>query len=229
MGSEWLNLARQTLESAGFAVEEGYPGRRAPVLEGPAVALNLTGVDLGEKTAGITAAVLVPRKMGLALAQEKAEEAARALQPLGGKWRFEGHSFDSHLDGYCVEVRGKLSVAEEPGYRVSINGGRLLWVTDFLARQQQDRRFTRPHGASGPGSVTPGMGGWKIRLTQMVPSGSPEPELERDGFELDVIREGVKTRYIGCCWDEYSSQQTEMGTRVIRTGLALSREVTADG
>ena len=229
MGREWLNLARQTLEAAGFAVEAGYPGKRAPVLEGPAVALNLTGLDLGEGRTELTAAVLVPRKMGLALAQEKAEEAARALQALGGRWHFEGHRFDSHPDAYCVEVRGKLAMEPEAGYRVSINGGRQNWVTDFLARQQQDRRFTRPHGASAPGSVTPGMGGWKIRLTQMVPSGSPEPEPEEDGFDLDVIRAGVKTRYIGCCWDEYSTQQTETGTRVIRTGLALSREVTADG
>ena len=77
--------------------------------------------------------------------------------------------------------------------------------------------------------MTPGVGGWSIRLTQMIPTGEAEPGENTASFEMTVTRGGYVQRFKECYWTEYSTQQCAEGTQVIRTGLALSREVSMNG
>lgn len=233
MGYEWLRDIEQALAAAGFSVERGYPAKNAVHLIGTVAAVNLTRVDMAERRAVATVTVLAPRKYGLDHCQEMAAKAAQVLSPVGGQWGFSGWKFDSGIDCYYVEVVGTVYFVlqedvwtVEAGYQVLIEGEAQSHVTDFLAWQQADRDFVRAHGQSEPVGVTPGMGGWTIRLTQLIPTGEPEPVTAEEPFSLTVRRGGHSQVFAGCCWSEHSSQQLEQGTRVIRSGFALSREVS---
>lgn len=237
MGYEWLSAIEQALKEAGFRVERGYPAKRAVHLIGTVAAVNLTQADLARQTAQATVTVLVPRKYGLDHCQEMALQAATILSGDGNSWGFSGWKYDSGIDAFAVEVIGTASFAPDEdagetldeGCQVSIEGVAQSYVTDFLARQQSDREFVWGHGQSEPYGVTPGKGGWSIRLTQMLPGNVPEPEAVEEPFGMTVIRGGCCQQFAGCCWTEYSSRQCEQGVEVIRGGLAVSREVTVVG
>lgn len=228
MGLEWLESVRAALKSAGYRTELGYPGKSAVHLGGTVAAVNLTGVDTGQGTAKVTVTILTPRSEGLARCQIHAAAVVQTLIAAGGQWSFSGWQYDNGIDCYTVEVTGQAPYSQSSGggYQVLIGEVIQDYVTGFLARQEMDRRLIRPHGQAEPVGVTPGMGGWTIKLTQLIPSGQAEPEEVTEPFTLTVKRGERSQVYTGCCWSEYSSQQQDTGTQVERSGFALSREVT---
>ena len=235
-GYEWLTTLEQALRDAGFQVERGYPAKNAVYLIETVAAVNLTRLDIRQRSATVTVAVIAPRKHGLDHCQKMAEKAALALSGAGGQWQFSGWKFDSGISCFMVEVVGTVNFfpgdegwIADAGYQVLIGGQVQEYVTDFLARQERDRRLIRPHGQAEPTAVTPGMDGWTIRLTQLLPSGQPEPVQPEEPFTMKVTRGGQSQVYSGCCWSDYTSQQCAQGTRVIRSGFALRREVSSDG
>lgn len=229
MGLEWLSAVVQLLTNAGFRTEPGYPAGRAMCLSGTVAAVNLTGLDGGEGTAKLTVTILTPRQEGLALCQAKAAEALEILMADGGQWSFSGWQYDDGIDCYSIAVDGIQDPAQEPelgGYQVLIGEEIQEYVTDFLAQQKMDRRLIRPHGQAEPCHVTPGMDGWEIRLTQMIPPEAAEPLQPEEPFTLEVRRGGHTQVYVKCYWSDYSAQQKKDGTEVIRSGFALRREVS---
>lgn len=230
MGIEWLEQVVQRLTSGGFRAQSGYPGDRAMHLTDTALAVNLTGMNA--ETATVTVTVLEPRSRGLAQCQAQAAAALDALAADGEQWSFSGWQYEEKPDCYRVDVIGTRSLGTETskgGRRVLIGEEIQENVTDFLAKQSADRRLIRPHGQAEPIGVTPGMDGWTIQLTQLIPPGESEPTEVEEPFTLTVIRGGWSRVYQKCYWSEYTSRQMESGTQVVRSGFALSREVSANG
>lgn len=228
MGLEWLNSVTALLIDAGFRTEQGYPAAKAMGLNGTVAAVNLTGQD--SFTAKITVTILTPRSEGLSQCQAGAVEALEALLTDGGQWSFSGWQYDNGIDCYRIEIHGVRSMVRAEGtsvggYQVLIGEHPQEYVSDFLARQQRDRRLIRPHGQKEPVNATPGMGGWTIKLTQMLPPEQTEPAAPEEPFCLTVNRGGHSQVFTGCYWSDYSSRQLADGTEVVRSGFALSREV----
>lgn len=234
---EWLSGVREILTNAGFRAEIGYPGQGAVALTGTVAAVNLTQVNTGESQAVVTVTILTPRTLGLGQCQEQAGEAAGVLsRETGCGWTFSGWRYESGIDCYAIEVTGSARYCRsadgwirDSGCQVAIGEENQSYVTDFLARQALDRRFLRPHAQTDPAWVTPGVGGWTIKLTQLFPVTETEPAAVEEPFTLTVKRGGSTQVFSDCYWGTYSSQQKERGTEVVRSGFALSREVTEDG
>ena len=232
-GYGWLTALEQALRNAGFLVERGYPAKTANALTQAVAAVNLTKVDLPSRSASVTVTVLVPHELGLDHCQKKAEEAALALSEQGGRWSFEGWKFDGNIKCFYVEVVGTAGFAirngtwlADTGYQVRIGEEAQQHVTDFWAQQTMNRRLIRPHAQTEPLGVTPGRGGWVIKLTQLMPPGHPEPAQQPEPFDLTVSRGGCSRVYRECCWSDYTARETEAGTQIVRSGFALRREVT---
>lgn len=227
-----IDAVKTTLQNAGFRVDTGYPADRAVHIGATVAAVNLTGVDSNGRNAGITVSVLTPRKLGLDQCQSAAASVVAALSADGGGWQFEGFQYDSAADCYCIAVTGALPVRLEDGdwvqpdaLEVLIGESAVEYVTDLTATRQMNRRLIRPTIQREPIGVTPGTGGWIIKLTQVLPAGIKEPESGEESFTLTVRRGTGSVVYAGCCWSEHSSVYRSGGTTVVRSGLALSREV----
>lgn len=238
MGLEWLESVVQVLTQAGFRAESGYPAGRVMCLWGTVAAVNLTGLDGARGTVKLTVTILTPRQDGLAQCQAKAAQVVELLTADRQAWSFSGWQYDNGIDCYSIEVNGVQEPAQEPepvsepepepepeGYQVLIGEKVQEYVTDFLAQQKMDRRLIRPHGQPEPCSVIPGMDGWTIRLTQLIPPEAAEPVQPGEPFTLTVRRGGHTQVYPKCYWSDYSARQQKEGTEVIRSGFALSREV----
>lgn len=228
----YLDEVKAKLERIGIRTAIGYPGTGAVHVTEPLAAINGSGLDYDAGTAQVTAVILSPRALGLGLCQEKAVFAMAALLSLGKGWHYSGWQFDSNLDCYRVEVVGQIAVVfsgpdlvRSTGWQVTIGEERQAYVTDFLARQQSDRRLIRPHGTPDPVGVTPGVGGWSIKLTQLLPMYEAEPGEPQEPFTLTVTNGDNSQVYQECCWSDYSARKQSNGTLVVRSGFALSREV----
>ena len=80
-----------------------------------------------------------------------------------------------------------------------------------------------------PVAVTPGKGGWSIRLVQKIGSGVVEAEPLEEPFVLAVTQDGVTEVYSGCYWNHIQRSHGNDGLKVVRKGFALAQEVTQDG
>lgn len=229
MGLEWLTQVKQALVNTGFRVEAGYPAHKAVHLTQTVAAVNLKGMD-GSEVREVLVTVLTPRSLGLEQCQSRAAQAVQALTADTGQWSFSGWHYEERIDCWAIEICGTPSKTEEAkGYAVLIGEAEQLYVTDFLAQQTLDRRLIRPHGDSAPSGVIPGKQGWSLTLTQLMPVGAAEPEAGTDPFSLTVNRGDVRQVFGGCRWTAYSSRQLAEGTQIVRSALALSREVCTDG
>lgn len=234
MGNEWLASISEILTGLGIRTQTGTPGRRAMEAGTTVAAVNLTGIDTAQGTMTVTVTVVTPRAEGVVRCQTAAAQAAAALAASGSRWSFDGWRYDSASDCYCIDVTGTRSMEPEStqtgltGYEVRIGQTLQSHVTDFQASRQTGRRLLRAMGQAKPLGVTPGMGGWSIRLTQKIPGGEEEPETGEDSFTLTVKRGGYTQIFSLCGWAEYTSRQLEDCTEVVRSGFAVEREVIAN-
>lgn len=229
----YLEEVKAALERIGIRTSLGYPGGWAARPTEAVAVVYGSGLDYDAGTAQVTAVILSPRQLGLENCQLYANVALGALLGLGTGWHYGQWQFDDHLDCCRLDVVGNVRVAFSgtdlilsPGWQVAIGEERQTCVTDFLARQPGERRFLRPHGTGAPAGVTPALGGWIIRLTQFLPMQEAEPEQTQEPFTLTVTFGDNSQVYSGCCWSDYSARKQQGGTLVVRTGFALSREVS---
>lgn len=225
MGTQWLSETKTALQTAGFRVQAGYPARFAPALTEAVAAVNPETME-GGCLQGIQVLVISPRGMGLEYGQSRAIQALQAVAADGNRWRFSGWRYEAGIDCWVVELHG---VYRGGGYTVHVGQQAQPGVTDFQAERQLGRRLIYPHWAGEPSGAIPGRGGWTFKLTQMLPQNAQEPELGDTAFTLTVQRGTVSQVYQNCYWQFCQVQQLPEGTRVLRKGFALSREVSTSG
>ena len=214
MGHEWLTRTENRLREGGFRVEYGYPAEKAAHLTDTVAAVTAEAA-WGGRISGLLVSVLTPGKLGLAQCQNRALEGLRILGEAEGQWRLAGWRYEPGIDCWIVELRGTA------GCRVLLADVPAAYVTDFLACQEQERRLIRPHAQGNPSGITSGRGGWKLKLTQLLPEDGIEPERGTEPFTLVVKRGGRQE----CGWDSCSVRHEPEGIRIERTGFALDREV----
>lgn len=224
MGLEWLSRLRQTLEEAGFRTEMGYPGHKAVALTDTVAAVNL-GVMDENNVREVLVTILTPRKQGLEACQGKAAQALAVLAGDGSRWQFDRWRYEAGIDCWAIEIHG---IPAEVGYKVWIGEWEQPWVTDFMARQDRNRRLIYPHWQGAPSGVTPGAMGWSLKLTQLFPQGESARSMETEPFSVTVVRGNSRQVYTGCCWQSVSIQEKPEGSEVVRSAFALGREVNTD-
>lgn len=236
MGQQWLTGIVELLTGAGIRAGEAWPGGIAPELLSPAASVGLTGLDCGKGQAAITVTVLSPRRQGGWSCQTTAAKAVCTLANAGYTARMGQMEYLAESDCFriAVEVTVDLRLVDgnwEPGqcWEVLAGDTALSWVTEFTAEQDRGRRIIRDVCQTDPGRITPGSGGWSIRLTRQIPQGSTETEMPEEPFAL-TVSDGRQVRvYSGCCWNGVRRSCGQAGMTVEHWGFALSREVTDIG
>lgn len=236
MGIEWLTAIKTALDGLGIPAEVGTPPSRAMDITKTVATANLTGLDTAQGVMTATVTVITPRVFGALACQEAAAKAAAALAALAGAWSYDGWRYDSTIDCCCIDLMGKRGVGlsgtdwtAAGDYQVLIGETAQEFVTGFQASREMDRRLYCGVSQSKPYGATPAKGGWSIRLTQLIPWDQPEPEQEEEPFDLTVARGGIRQVFHKCVWSAYTSRQTDRGTELVRTGLAVEREVIDNG
>ena len=108
--------------------------------------------------------------------------------------------------------------------RVRINGIAVSGVTSLTAEMDGRREWIGAAGQSAPVGITSPKGGWILRMEQTIPPGQAPDGIHSDHFLLDVLENGRRTSYQGCCWNRVSTLREGTGTRVTWEGMALRRE-----
>lgn len=236
MGQQWLKRVAQLLNEAGLRAGEAFPGGGAPELTGPAAAVELTAVDCASGRAGITVTVLSPRVLGGWTCQEAGAKAVCILSDAGLSARMGRMAYIQDSDCFRIAVEVTLELCRRDGswdagacWEIRAGDTVLNWVTGFTAEQDQGRRIVRDVCQTEPGRISPGSGGWSIRLEQQIPQGKQEAKMPEEPFELAVSDGGRVRIYGGCCWNGVRRSCGQGGMTVEHWGFALSREVAEIG
>ena len=232
MGDECLNAVCSILKTAGFSSAADYPAGSIPELTEAVAAVGLEDLVCSEGKAVLAVRILSPGHLGGWNCQSSAAAAVAALETAEIRC---GLSPMTHLPGgdcFCVRIRAELDIFSDGtawhpglGWKYVCGGKALVGVMEFTAEQDLDRRLVGTFCQETPVGVTPGSGGWKLKLVQRIPANMLEEELPEEPFELIVSRNGLAEVYSGCCWSVTSAVHTQAGLQIQRRGFALSREV----
>lgn len=236
MGIEWLETVCGILNRAGIPAGEAYPAGRMGHITGPVACVSLEGVEPSEGKILVEARILSPRELGAWRCQEAAVQAMSALETEGIGCRVRKCQHLAGSDCYAVTVSATVipDPQEEPipsgsSWSIRMDGAVLSGIVDFSAEQDRGRRLVGAVSRATPVAVTPGKGGWSIRLVQKIGSGVVEAEPLEEPFVLAVTQDGVTEVYSGCYWNHIQRSHGNDGLKVVRKGFALAQEVTQDG
>lgn len=220
------------LKEAGIRAGEEYPAGEWVELRSAGAAVGLEELDCRAGTATFQVRVLSPRSLGGWSCQTAAAQAAAALEAAGFRCRTGTMAYLSGNDCFCVPVTAVMEVSFaggtwilEPHWEFRWNETRLAGVEEFTAERNLDRRVIGAFCQGEPVGVTPGHGGWNLKLVQTIGRGSSEPEEPAEPFVLTATQESGTEVYSGCCWNSVTRHYTQEGLRIERRGFALSREV----
>ena len=232
MGIEWLREIADILKSAGIRAGEVFPSGRQRDLTGPVAAVGLRNLNCREGTGEFEIRILSPRALGGWRCQSAAAEAVTALETAGMECRMEPMGYREGCDCYEMVIIGVRRVMEREEtpvaeqLRIAIGGVAVEGVTAFSAVQDRGRRLIGTLNQTNPVGITPGTGGWKLKMLQVI-SGVPTPEPE-EPFVLTVQENGVVTSFQGCCWNSVTKVLDQKQSRVEWEGFALTGTEAVD-
>lgn len=236
MGLEWLEQVVSILTEAGIQADEEYAVGAVPEITAPVAAVGLSGLDCGEGVASIMVRILSPRELGGWQCQTGAVAAVAALEAAGIRGVMGTMDYLSGCDCYSIPIQAKLEVklsgdswVQGSHWKVTVGTTAYQWVTEFVGEQDQGRRLIGATCQTDPVGVTPGYGGWNIRMVQEIPQNGSEEDEPEEPFDLMVTQGGQTHAYRDCCWNSVKREYTQAGMRVERQGLALRRGVTLIG
>lgn len=235
MGREWLELVVRALEAAGLSAGEEYAVGTVPEITAPVAAVGLSALDCSAGQANIMVRVLSPRTLGGWECQTAAAGAAATLEKQSIHCQMGKMEYLSGCDCYSISITAVLDIYLVDGsweqgspWQVALDDSAVSWVSEFSADQDQQRRLVGATCQTDPVGVTPGSGGWNIRLVLQIPQGAVETDMPQEPFDLTVQQNGWTQIYHDCYWNEVSRTCTQSGMKVVWKGFALTREVTAD-
>lgn len=236
MGIQWLKQITGILTDAGIRAGEAFPGGGNVSLTEAVAAVGLRDLNWREGTAEFEIRVLSPRPLGGWKCQNCAADAVAALEEAGVVCRMEPMEYRGGSDCFEMIIIGQQQVMEveaevvAPVYLdVSVGDTAVEYVTEFSAEQNRQRRIIGSVSQNTPVGITPGTGGWGIRLVQELPGGQVAMTEPEEPFVLTVKEEGMTTTFVGCGWNRVKKKQDQSRTLVEWEGFALSREENANG
>ena len=229
MGIQWLSEIIGILRSAGIRAGQAWPGEDHVELTAPAAAVGLRNLNLREGTGTVEVRVLSPHGRGGWICQQTAAEVVTVLEENDIACGMEQMTYRSGLDCFETVIIGqKRLVQQEPEpvgeIRVMLGNEQMNHVTAFSAEQDRKRRLIGSVSSGGPAGVTPGTGGWIIRMVQELPGGVLTMAEPAEPFSLTVEENGLVTEFTGCCWNRVRKACTIDGTKMDWEGYALTGE-----
>lgn len=236
MGEEWLMNITQILAKAGIASGEEYASAPAQAISQPVAAVGLRGLDWGDGKATASVRILSPRAKGGWACQTTAAKAITALEEAHVAARMEPMEYLPGCDCFQVLIIGILQIrTEQPvapvprAWQVVIGGVNVPYATEFSEELDLKRRFVGAIGQMLPANVTPGSGGWEIRLVQKIPPGSAEQDFSQEPMEIRVTRDTRSICYSNCFWNQTSRKFSDGTLTVECRGFALERREEING
>lgn len=232
MEEQWLVRFRELLKPVGLDVMAAHPDALAPHLSKPLAALEWGEMDCGKSTAQLRLHVLSPKSGGGSLCRNTAVRVVGALHQAGMVCSCAKMRYDTGYGCFRVEITVKAWVFFQNGgwnpgksWQILANGQPVAYAEGFEAEQDLQRRILCQIGQRVPTEVTAGNGGgWKIRLTRVIPAGQPIPALPAEPMDLTVSHGGRSWRYARCRWSAERVRLEAQGTTVVQWGYAMERE-----
>ena len=200
-------------------------------LTAPAAAVGLRNLNLREGTGTVEVRVLSPHGLGGWICQQTAAEVVTVLEEHGVACDMAQMTYRSGLDCFEMVIVGEKQLVQrepepEPAQeiRVTLGNEQMNHVTAFSAEQDRKRRLIGSVSSGVPAGVTPGTGGWSIRLVQEFPQGVLAMAEPAEPFSLTVEENGLITEFSGCCWNRVRKTCTIGGTKMEWEGYALTGE-----
>lgn len=236
MGEEWLTKITQILAKAGIASGEEYASAPAQAISQPVAAVGLRGLDWGDGKATVSVRILSPRVKGGWACQTTAAKAITALEEAHVCARMEPMEYLPGCDCFQVLIIGILQIrTEEPvepvprAWQITIGGILVPYATEFSEEQDLKRRMVGSIGQMLPEHVSPGCGGWEIRLVQKIPAGIAEQNFGPEPMELRVTRDTRSICYTNCFWNQTGRKFSDGTLTVELRGFALGRREEING
>ncbi len=249
MGRDWLNEMVQILIAAGIRAGEAFPARPQMALTGTVAAVGLRDLEWRTGMAEFEIRILSPRTLGGWACQTTAAAAVEALEDAGAECRMEPMAYKNTMDCMEMVILARKQIREitqeepeaptqpeEPEQeeqvreiQVTLGDQTASYVTLFSAEQTRGRRLVRSLNGGGAVGITPGIGGWEVKLVQVLPLGETGLTEGEEPFTLTMVADGVQQVFSGCCWNRVKQQVEQKQTKLEWEGFALSREVTEIG
>lgn len=222
------------LNRQGIRAGEAYPGGDWMGLTEPVAGVSLRDLDYSGGNVTFEIRILSPRGLGGWCCQGKAVEVCIALEQEGLDCSLERMEYQKGIDCYEMAILARKQITEEAvqeNQEVSIwiGGEAVAYVTEFSATQNRNRRLIGAMEQATPVGITPGSGGWEIRMVQVLPRGVGEPAEPEEPFQLILKEAEAQTVFSGCGWNKRQMQVSEEQRKIIWEGFALTREERADG
>lgn len=234
MGISILELVQRELKQANFVTDIAFPGQKYPVLTEPVAAVHLEKVDRASLTVTVEVNIICPASLGGTTCELEALRATEVLRWAGAVCIQNGCTYDGLAQVYQVSVMATFTGITEaddctigPGFTVRINGLRVLNVVSFTAEHSAAHKTQFAMGENAPVGISPGKRLWEIRLEEVIPAGTAEVAQSADLFELKLTTDIQVENFYHCRWLSEKREFTRDGLHRIRTGVAMSREVSA--
>lgn len=234
MGISILELVQRELKQANFKTDIAFPGQKYPVLTEPVAVVHLEKVDRASLSVTVEVNIICPASFGGTACEVEALRATEVLRWAGAVCIQNGCTYDGLAQVYQVSVMATFTGITEPddcsigpGFYVRINGLRVLNVVSFTAERSASHRTQYAMGENAPVGISPGKWIWEIRLEELIPAGTSEVPQDTELFELKLKTDIQIEDFYHCRWLSEKREFTRDGLRRIRTGVAMSREVSA--
>lgn len=231
MGISILELVLQTLRDAGFTADVAFPGQKYPNITEPVAAVHIEKVDRADLTVTVEVSVICPGSLGGTRCELEALRATEVLRWAGAQCIQNGCEYDGMARVYVVGVLATFTCVAEaesctlgPGFQV-IAGDRLIpFAVSFEAEKVVDAGAVYEMGEDAPVGIHSGGWIWKLRLEELIPTGSPEPKDNEGIFRLRLVSDTATETYSNCRWTSVRREFTRQGLRRIRSGISTDRQ-----
>lgn len=233
MGYSILEMVMRRLREAGFTVSAAYPGQVFPQIDQLVAAVHIQKVERDELSVTIEISILCPAAMGGTVCETKALRATEVLRKSGAVCVQNGCSYDGIAQVYMVSILATyVGYTEEekcvlwPGFYVYVDNALHKYAVSFTTDLDREVAADYTMNNADPKGFHSGRSLWKIQFEEQIPSGGVEIEDPEGPFEVRVISSEIVEVFHGCYWTTTHRLRDRNGLRRVRTGYALSREVS---
>lgn len=205
---EQLERVIGALNEAGLPARRGFPAEKMPHLTAPVARVSIRQIT--EDVTSLDVQIYAPLSLGGSACEDGAVGAARALAALGGQWQigscvFEGKSGTFQLPMQVSFARETPRLVQP---QVELNGEVVDNVLDvstgFRAAMMADGEST---------GLIAGEKRWTVTVEDLTDGAE---NALTDGFTVDILRDGQRVRYSGCCWTKITTTAAAGGIRRVR-------------
>lgn len=232
MGYSILELVLRRLRQANFTADVAFPGQKFPQISDTVAAVHIEQVDRNNLTVTVEVSIICPASMGGTACEVEALRATEVLRWSGAVCVQNGCTYDGVAQVYVVQVLATYTgVTEEDdctvwqGFYCYVDGVERQFAQTFASEYQNGAQAEYVMGEVLPVASSLGRESWLIRLEELVPVGSPEPEESEEEFAVRIETELQTETFTGCRWTDIKREYSKLGLRRSCSGFARKREV----